>query len=204
MVRGAENIDGLESIVQGADVLVLGTGLGRSAWSTSMLRIMDRFEGSILLDADALNLLAAEGSLECLHGSGRGVIMTPHPAEAARLLQVKTGQVHCDRVGAAQELADRSGAIVVLKGCGTVVAEPGGRYSICPLGNPGMASAGTGDVLAGVIGAMLAQGLGTWEAATAGVVAHAAAGDRAASAVGERGLIASDIIRWLPAVLNPA
>jgi NAD(P)H-hydrate epimerase len=94
--------------------------------------------------------------------------------------------------------------VVVLKGCGTVVADPDGRYAICPLGNPGMATAGTGDVLSGVIGALLAQGLDCWAAATAGVVAHARAGDLAAAELGERGMLASDITRRLPAVLNPS
>jgi NAD(P)H-hydrate repair Nnr-like enzyme with NAD(P)H-hydrate dehydratase domain len=91
----------------------------------------------------------------------------------------------------------------VLKGCGTVVADRDGRYAICPLGNPGMATAGSGDVLSGVIGAMLAQGLGPWEAATTGVVVHAGAGDLAADQIGQRGLIATDITAFLPAVLNP-
>jgi len=92
---------------------------------------------------------------------------------------------------------------VVLKGCGTVVADASGRYAICPLGNPGMATAGTGDVLAGVIGALVAQGLDLWQASVCGVVAHAAAGDLAAASIGERGMIASDIIEHLPGVLNP-
>jgi NAD(P)H-hydrate epimerase len=93
--------------------------------------------------------------------------------------------------------------VVVLKGCGTVVADESGRYAICPFGNPGMATAGTGDVLAGVIGAMVAQGLEPWHAAMAGVLAHALAGDLAAAQSGERGMLASDITDHLPTVLNP-
>jgi NAD(P)H-hydrate epimerase len=120
------------------------------------------------------------------------------------LLGKSAREVQNDRVAVAKELARRFAAIVVLKGCGTVVAEHGGRYAICPLGNPGMASAGTGDVLAGVIGAFVAQGLDLWDAAIGGVVAHASAGDLAAAKTGERGMIASDIISQLPAVLNPA
>jgi NAD(P)H-hydrate epimerase len=107
-------------------------------------------------------------------------------------------------VGVAIKLAKRFDATIVLKGCGTVIADATGSYAICPLGNPGMASAGTGDVLAGVIAALVAQRLDLWAAATIGVVAHARAGDLAAAEVGERGLIASDIIGRLPAVLNPA
>jgi NAD(P)H-hydrate epimerase len=131
-------------------------------------------------------------------------ILTPHPAEAGRLLDCPAREIQQDRVAAALRIAERFDATVVLKGCGTVVAQPGGRYGICPLGNPGMASAGTGDVLAGVIGALVAQHLDLWNAAATGVVAHARAGDLAARQVGERGLIASDITARLPQVLNPA
>jgi NAD(P)H-hydrate epimerase len=157
-----------------------------------------------VVDADGLNLLAR--GLPSLEASdlplGRWVL-TPHPAEAGRLLDCSTADIQQDRVSAALRLAQRYQAVVVLKGCGTVVADSAGRYAICPLGNPGMATAGSGDVLSGVIGALLAQGLDVWDAACAGVVAHAAAGDLAASEIGERGLLASDITRRLPAVLNP-
>jgi NAD(P)H-hydrate epimerase len=131
-------------------------------------------------------------------------VLTPHPAEAGRLLGCSAAEVQQDRVTMAQRLAEEYEAVAVLKGCGTVVAAPDGRYAICPLGNPGMATAGTGDVLAGVIGALLAQGLDCWAAAVTGVAAHAWAGDLAAAEVGERGMMASDITRRLPAVLNPA
>lgn len=193
----------LEEWLAGPDVLVLGTGLGQSSWSEEVLASALPFRGPKVIDADALNLLASRGVDEMTGKSGQDTIMTPHPAEAARLLGKKVSQIQQDRVTAAQELAALSGATVVLKGCGTVVAGPDGGYAICALGNPGMASAGTGDVLAGVVGALLGQGLRPWEAATAGVAAHAAAGDKAASQRGERGLIASDIIEFLPAVLNP-
>jgi len=158
----------------------------------------------VVLDADGLNLLARR--LPDLEKSALPLgrwILTPHPAEAGRLLGCSAADVQRDRVAAAQQLARRCQAVVVLKGCGTVVADPADRYAICPLGNPGMATAGTGDVLSGVIGALLAQGLDCWEAAQAGVVAHARAGDLAASRYGERGLLASDITRQLPATLNP-
>jgi len=160
----------------------------------------------IVLDADGLNILA-----RLYPGMGqrnelpRGRwILTPHPAEAGRLLGCSPGEVQQDRIGVAITLAQRFDATIVLKGCGTVIADATGRYAICPLGNPGMASAGTGDVLAGVISALVAQKLDLWEAAICGVVAHAAAGDLAAGVIGERGMIASDIIDHLPAVLNPA
>lgn len=202
MVRGVSGGDDMGDLLAAADVVALGTGLGRSDWSRSLLEACRAIDKPMVLDADALNLLAEADDIDSFV-SGAAAVITPHPAEAGRLLGRSAAEVQQDRVTAAQHLADRSGAVVVLKGCGTVVAEPGGRYAICPLGNPGMASGGTGDVLSGVIGAMLAQGLDAWAAALVGVVAHAAAGDRAAAQIGERGLIASDLIERLPAVLNP-
>jgi NAD(P)H-hydrate epimerase len=202
MVRGVAGGGEAAEALADADVLVLGTGLGRSDWSKSLLEACRGIAKPMVLDADALNWLAEAGDVDDFIKTGSAVL-TPHPAEAGRLLGLSAAEVQQDRVSAAQALADKSGAVVVLKGCGTVVSEQGGRYAICPLGNPGMASAGTGDVLSGVIGAMLAQGLDAWAAATVGVVAHAAAGDRAACEIGERGLIASDLIERLPAVLNP-
>ena len=161
------------------------------------------FDGPKVLDADALNLIAADSGLENFNQGQREIVITPHPAEAARLLNSDSGHVQSDRIGAAMALARRGNCVVVLKGCGSVIARPDGHYAICPLGNPGMASGGMGDVLTGIIGALLAQGLDAWSAAQVGVVAHAAAGDRAACDYGERGLIASDVVALLPRVLNP-
>lgn len=203
MVRGWDGDAVLAEWIGAADALVAGTGLGRSEWSIAAFAGCMGAGVPTVLDADALNLLAerfAPGG----QGFPRGRwILTPHPGEAGCLLGCSAAEVQRDRVAAAQALAAQYSAVVVLKGCGTVVADPAGRYAICPLGNPGMATAGTGDVLAGVIGGLLAQGLGVWDAACAGVVAHAAAGDLAATGQGERGLLASDITRRLPAVLNP-
>ena len=120
------------------------------------------------------------------------------------MLDCSAAEVQSDRVAAALNRAGRYQAVVALKGCGTIIADDRGRYAICPFGNPGMASAGSGDVLAGVIGAMLAQRLDPWNAATTGVLAHALAGDLAAQQLGERGMLASDISQCLPAVLNPS
>jgi NAD(P)H-hydrate epimerase len=205
MVRGVERSEQLQSLLQQVDVVVTGTGLGRDSWSEEMFRVCMKTPARVVLDADGLNILA-ELFAELAAGDiplGNW-ILTPHPAEAGRLLGIKAGEVQSDRVTRAQQLAQRYDAIVVLKGCGTVIADHNGRYAICPLGNPGMASAGSGDVLAGVIAALLAQGLSLWEAATTGVVAHARAGDIAAGLLGERGLLASDITQQLPRVLNPA
>jgi NAD(P)H-hydrate epimerase len=201
MVRGMDEAGPLSELLQQADALVAGTGLGRSSWSQDLFEACMRCPSPVVLDADGLNLLAGQPEAgQALRGRW---VLTPHPAEAGRLLGCTAGEVQQDRVSAAQRLAEQYGAITVLKGCGTVVADPAGRYAICPLGNPGMATAGTGDVLAGVIGALLAQGLDCWAAAATGVVAHAWAGDLAAADLGERGMMASDITRRLPAVLNP-
>jgi NAD(P)H-hydrate epimerase len=203
MVHSTSDGAEMQSLLESADVLILGPGLGREAWSKSMRQACWGHEKPMVMDADALNLAAREGDIEMTSGFGARCVITPHPAEAARLLGSSAQEVQNDRVSAARELAGQSGAVVILKGCGTVVAEPGGRHAICPLGNPGMATAGAGDVLAGVVGALMAQGFEPWRAATMGVVAHAMAGDKAAREIGERGLLASDIMRQLPGVLNP-
>jgi len=205
MVRGVRRGKQLQTLLKQVDVIVIGTGLGQTSWSEDLFKTCMKTDVPIVLDADGLNILA-----RLFPGMGRQAlprgnwILTPHPAEAGRLLGSRASAVQQDRVSVAQQLSERYDAIVVLKGCGTVVADQKGHYAICPLGNPGMASAGTGDVLAGIIGAMVAQKLSLWDAAATGVVAHARAGDLAASQLGERGMLASDITARLPAVLNPA
>ena len=205
MVRGVERQEQLHDLLRPVDVVVAGTGLGRDSWAEELFRACMKTGAHVVLDADGLNILASRftemADCDIPHGNW---ILTPHPAEAGRLLGIPASEVQADRVTWAQQLAQRYGAVVVLKGCGTVIADQNGCYAICPLGNPGMASAGSGDVLAGVIGALLAQGLNLWAAATTGVVAHARAGDIAAGLLGERGMLASDITRQLPTVLNPA
>jgi NAD(P)H-hydrate epimerase len=196
MVSGVAGAQQLEPQLARATVLAAGPGMARDEWARELLAACLDSVLPVVVDADGLNLLAESPV------SRKDWILTPHPAEAARLLGADTAAVQADRVGAAQSLARAFSAVVVLKGCGTVVAAPAGDYSICGLGNPGMATGGSGDVLTGVIAGLLAQGLGAWKAAQLGVVAHAAAGDRAAVG-GERGLVASDIARKLPRVLNP-
>jgi NAD(P)H-hydrate epimerase len=205
MVRGVERPEQLQNLLQQVDVLVTGTGLGQDTWSEELFRVCMKTRVRIVLDADGLNILAGLFGQMAIGDLPLGNwILTPHPAEAGRLLEIPASEVQRDRVTHAQQIAQRYNAVVVLKGCGTVIADPDGRYAICPLGNPGMASAGSGDVLAGVIAALLAQGLSLWEAAATGVAAHAWAGDIAAGLLGERGMLASDITQQLPAVLNPA
>jgi NAD(P)H-hydrate epimerase len=204
MVRGVRRGKQLQLLLQQVNVIVIGTGLGQTSWSEDLFRTCMKTSVPIVLDADGLNILARLYPEMGNKGLPRGNwILTPHPAEAGRLLGCSPGDVQRDRVGIARKLSERYDAVVILKGCGTVVADQQGRYAICPLGNPGMASAGTGDVLAGVIGAMVAQHLDLWNSAITGVVAHAWAGDLAAEEIGQRGMLASDITERLPGVLNP-
>ncbi len=148
-----------------------------------------------MVDADALNLLAADPS-----ESDRWVL-TPHPGEAARLLRCDTETIQSDRYAAAASLQQRYGGVCVLKGAGTLVASSK-RVAVCSTGNPGMASGGMGDVLTGVIAGLLAQGLSFVDASELGVWIHGAAGDSAA-AQGERGMLASDLFPHLRHWVNP-
>jgi len=150
----------------------------------------------LLLDADALNLIASEGNLQvALASRGNPAILTPHPAEAARLLDCSAAEVQADRIAAAQEIAERYRCHVALKGCGTVIAAVDGRWWINSTGNPGMATAGMGDVLSGLIVALLAQGWPAIPALLAGVHLHGAAADRlVAAGVGPIGLTAGEVI----------
>jgi NAD(P)H-hydrate epimerase len=150
-----------------------------------------------VLDADALNLLA-EGDPPREHGDW---ILTPHPGEAGRLLDLPTDEVQRDRLSALDQLVERFQAIVVLKGSGTLVGSPDRVSALCERGNPGMATAGMGDVLTGAIAGMLGQCRDPWLAARAGVLVHAMAGDTLAR-TGERGLLASDVARELRTCVN--
>jgi len=143
-----------------------------------------------------LNLLADVG------GQAANRVITPHPGEAATLLNRSAGHIQADRLAALHGLQERVGGAVVLKGAGSLVSSSDGVPWICTAGNPGMAAPGMGDVLTGIIAALLAQGLDPEQAACVGVQAHALAGDRAARQ-GERGMLASDLIAELRAVLNP-
>ncbi len=188
-----------DRLLHRADVLVLGPGLGREGWGRRLFaQLLDR-PGPQVLDADALNLLARE---KPRRRDDR--VLTPHPGEAARLLQSSVEEVQADRFAAVEALQQRYGGTVVLKGAGTLVLGPGQRpVAVCSDGNPGMASGGMGDVLSGVIGGLMAQGWSPEEAAELGVCLHAAAGDAAAAAGGERGLLASDLAPFVRRLGNP-
>lgn len=183
------------------DAIAIGPGMGRLEGARlELLRrlVSDATAPRTVVDADALTALAAlrhDGWSP--DGSALRLILTPHPGEAATLLGLTPKEVQGDRPAAARALAANYHAIVVLKGHNTLVAEPGGRLRVCMGGNPGMATAGTGDVLTGLIVGLLARGLGTEDAATLGVYHHALAGDAAAYAHGQESLIATDLFSTL-------
>ena len=186
----------LEHALERATLLALGPGLGQSPWAMEILGAVLAVPKPVIVDADALNLLAMTPRRR------DDWVLTPHPGEAARLLGTDTAQVQGDRLRAAAELQRRYGGTIVLKGAGSIVqtAEHGAWF--CDRGNPGMAAAGMGDVLTGVIAGIGAQCRDLALAARAGVLVHAEAGDRAATA-GERGLVAGDVIAELRRGVNP-
>lgn len=188
MARGVSSSAELLRLAERADVLVVGPGVGRDAWGRVLVSAAASLERRQVWDADALNLLAEE---RVARPSGDWVI-TPHPAEAARLLGTSTAEVQADRPKAALALAQRYQAVVVLKGVGSLIASPDGRLALCDHGHPAMAGAGLGDVLSGILGALLAQGLPAFDAACLAVWLHARAGE-SLGAQG-RGLAAADLI----------
>jgi NAD(P)H-hydrate epimerase len=197
------DLTALREVYAWADVVALGPGLGTAAGTAEFFAgalVSDDEDMSLVVDADGLNLLAAQPDLRD-RWTGP-VVLTPHPGEAARMLASDTGEVSRDRLGAAAELALKYRATVVLKGAPTIVAEPQNRVALCPLGNPGMATGGTGDVLTGVIAALLGQGLAAFEGAALGVYLHSLAADLAALDLGEWSLMAGDIVEYLPAAFG--
>jgi NAD(P)H-hydrate epimerase len=199
MVHGVVSGQELEPLLDRATVLVIGPGLGTGPWGEQLLQKAAATGKPMVVDADALNILSQGRLLKDAHRDNW--ILTPHPGEAARLLQCDTERVQRGRFGAVTALQQRLGGAVILKGAGSLVADGGGPVAICPYGNPGMATGGMGDVLSGVLGALLAQGLSVNAAARLGVCLHGAAADIAA-ADGERGLLPVDVIAELRALVN--
>ena len=189
-----------EFLINMQDSIAIGPGLGTSADAKETVKkILDSFFANILLDADALNIVAEE-EIDLSKKRATSVI-TPHVGEAARLLDSTTDIISADREAAVLNLAKKFDCIAVLKGHNTLVAEPGGDIYINYTGNPGMATAGSGDVLAGIITSFMGQGLMPLEAALAGVYTHGLAGDIAVKEKGEYGLIASDIAEAIPSAI---
>lgn len=196
MCHGVANEADLAPLLARATVVAIGPGLGSSPWAQKLWAAMRDCEQVQVVDADGLNLLAADPERRAAR------ILTPHPGEAARLAGVTTQAINADRFAAAAALCQRFGGVVLLKGAGTVVASENELPVVVRDGNPGMASGGMGDVLTGVIAGLLAQGMAPRVAAAAGACVHAHAADRAAAA-GERGLLAGDLMTVLRAVVNP-
>ncbi len=197
MSHGVETVEELTVLLDKITVIAIGPGLGQSSWGHTLLEAVKTIKKPIIIDADALNLLAQTP----FHFSNN-IILTPHPGEAARLLKISTADIQADRFAAIRDLQHRFGGIWVLKGSGTLVVNVDDQISLCTRGNPGMASGGMGDILTGVIAGILAQGFSTFEAANLGVYLHAKAADQAAQ-IGERGLLATDLLPWLRHYANP-
>lgn len=191
----ADGEDGatLEALIDRADVLALGPGLGRSDWSRAVWARALAAARALVVDADGLNLLAEAPRTRA------DWILTPHPGEAARLLGCSVAEVQQDRFAAVRELARRYGAVAVLKGAGSLIAAPEGRVAVCPYGTPAMATAGMGDALTGIVASLRGQGLTAFDAACCGVLLHARAGE--AAALGRRCILAGELIDALPKVL---
>jgi len=198
MCRAAQGFDFSKA------TLVAGPGLSTSREAHDLLAQALHARTPRVLDADALNLLAQEPGLQSRLGAhSRPAILTPHPLEAARLLGTTSAAVQSDRLAAARELAWRFGAVVVLKGSGSVIARPDGFAVINTTGNPALATAGSGDVLSGICGALLAQGWPAWEAALAAVWLHGSAADALVEGgIGPIGLIAGELIPVVRQQLN--
>jgi len=195
MCHGVENVEQLSPLLDKATVVVIGPGLGQSKWAAELFVAAIKSTKMIVIDADGLNLLA---HVPEKHSNW---VLTPHPGEAARLLGCTSGVVQQDRYAAVSALQTKYDGIVVLKGAGTLVAG-NGEIAVSSTGNPGMASGGMGDVLAGVIAGLIAQGFSLKDAAQQGVYLHGMAGDIASSQAGERGLLASDLMPFLRQMVN--
>jgi NAD(P)H-hydrate epimerase len=193
-----ESYDILQPKLEWADVVIVGPGLSRNAQTQSVVRkILKEYSGRILLDADGLYAAAAAG-LGILKRSKSEIILTPHSGEFGNLVNMKSAEVDQDRIELPRQLAQRLRKVVVLKGAPTITAMPDGTAFINSTGNPGMATAGSGDVLSGIIAGLWAQGCPIEVAAYSGAYLHGLAGDLAKKKLGERSILAGDLIGQLP------
>ena len=194
----------IRDVLSSYDVLLIGCGLGRQPAMASLVKSLLLEETKSLppavIDADALNALA--GMPGWWRKLTDNAILTPHPGEMSRLAGVSVGDVQADRTGMATEMARGWHKTVVLKGANTVIASPDGRAMTSPFANPGLASAGTGDVLSGIIAGLLAQGLSLENAAACGVYLHGEAGEVVKKRLGDAGMIASDLLPELPLAIK--
>jgi NAD(P)H-hydrate epimerase len=200
-VVGHASLSGILRGFAGADAGVIGPGLGRDASTRRLIEdLVPRVAAPLVLDADALNLLAEHRTI--LPRLSPQIVLTPHPAEFARLSGFETGAVQQDRRGIASRFAKVWNKVVVLKGAGTVIAAPDGRVTLNPIATPALASGGTGDVLAGVIAGLMGQKLPPFEAAVTGVHLHSLAGMDLEASMGQAGVLASDLLPQLPRVME--
>ncbi len=197
MTLGVTTPADLDPLLENVKVVVLGPGLGQSPWAEALWQRLIELDVPMVLDADGLNLLAGKTMVK------PNWVLTPHPGEAGRLLGVSPADVQSDRLASVKALMEQFGGVSVLKGAGSLIFSASALPALCDKGNPGMASAGMGDVLSGVIGGLIAQGLPLPEAAKLGVLIHAMAGDLAAKE-GERGMIATDLLPYLRRLMNPS
>lgn len=213
MVWGVKDRADAQTQLARADVVAIGPGLGLSAWSRELYSLVISLEKPVVVDADALTLLAERAVGHAVLGTDAPSderacadaprVWTPHPGEAARLLGLSGRQVQEDRLAALQSLCTRYPGVSVLKGAGTLLGDTAGRRAICTAGSPAMAAAGMGDVLTGVIAALLAQGASAWDAACTAVWWHATAGDEAARIQAiDRGLLAGQLLAHLPGIFG--
>jgi len=195
-----EALPAIEKLLQTSSVCAIGPGMSTYAEAHLILRfILEHARIPLVIDADGLNALAEDISV--LKDRQIPVVLTPHPGEMARLTGKSVEEIQADRINTARFYAQEWGAIVVLKGNKTVVADPSGQAYININGNPGMATAGSGDVLCGIIAGLISQGIKPRDAAIAGVYLHGETGDYVADFKGQRGLIAGDLIKYLPDIL---
>lgn len=187
----------------GLDVIAIGNGLGRSLPAQKLLYDAIKLDVTLVLDADALNILAERPDLRgMLFERKRPTLLTPHPGEAARLLHTKTEEVQAARVASVLDIAQRYHGSVVLKGADSLIATGEGKVFVNQTGNPGMSSAGMGDVLSGMIAAFVAQGLSGDESMMLAVHLHGAAGDALAEQVATIGMSATEVTEWARWSLN--
>lgn len=195
MAAGISSPSDIRSLLSRATVIAIGPGLGTTPWSVGLLMEILDTKYPLVIDADALNLLAVDPIKR------DNWVLTPHPGEAARLLNISVSEVQSDRITVAKSLQQKFGGVIVLKGSGTVIASSTG-LRICKDGNPGMATGGMGDVLTGIIAGLIAQGMDMELAASSAVCLHARAGDLSAADDGERGMMATDLFPYIRRLVN--
>jgi NAD(P)H-hydrate epimerase len=191
-------LESIDSLVKRKSVLAIGPGISRQEETAEFVRrIVQKYKTPMVLDADALN--AFEGTSGELNGSGRALVITPHPGEMSRLTRLTIAEIQADRIEVARRFAGEHELIVVLKGHRTLIVSPNGDVWANPTGNPGMATGGTGDVLTGMVAGLIAQHpQRAFEATALAVYLHGLSGDLAREEVGENSLVATDLVHSLP------